>query len=117
MCDAEVVPIANCFVHGDESAEVEIDALTALWSEESGVTSEQMTINLIAGTRQAGARYRVMAFLHLPSLWASEQVRQLQVGLAKALARGFAVTPAEVQVITSIVESGHVVEAGETQDW
>jgi hypothetical protein len=28
-----------------------------------------------------------------------------------------AVAPAEVQVITSIVESGQVVEGGETQDW
>jgi hypothetical protein len=50
-------------------------------------------------------------------LWSSEQVRQLQVGLARALGRSFAVAPAEVQVITSIVESGQVVEGGETQDW
>jgi hypothetical protein len=111
------VPIANCFVHDDVPPGLEIDALTALWSEESGVGSGQMTINVIAGTRQTGAPYRVMAFLYLPSLWSSEQLRQLQVGLARALGRGFAVAPAEVQVITSIVESGHVVEAGETQNW
>jgi hypothetical protein len=80
------VPIVNCFVHDDVSPELEIDALTALWSEESGVDSEQMTINVIAGTRQTGAPYRVMAFLYLPSLWGSEQVRQLQDGLARALA-------------------------------
>ena len=111
------MPIANCFVHDDVSPELEIDVLTALWSEESGVDSEQMTINVIAGTRQTGAPYRVMAFLYLPSLWSSDQVRQLQVGLARALGRGFAAAPAEVQVITSIVESGHVVETGETQSW
>jgi hypothetical protein len=111
------VPIANCFVHDQLTPELELDALTRLWSQESGVGREQMTINVIAGTRQTGAPYRVMAFLYLPSLWSSEQVRQLQVGLARALARGLAVTPAEVQVITSIVESGHVVEGGEAQDW
>jgi hypothetical protein len=111
------VPIANCFVHDDVPPELEIDALTTLWSEEAGVGSEQMTINVIASTRQTGAAYRVMAFLYLPSLWSSEQVRQLQGGLARALGRGFGVAPAEVQVITSIVESGHVVEAGETQTW
>jgi hypothetical protein len=44
-------------------------------------------------------------------------VRRLQVGLASALGRGFAVAPAEVQVITSIVEWGRVVEDGKTQDW
>jgi hypothetical protein len=111
------VPIANCFVHDELHAEPGSDALTALWSEESGIGSEQMTINMIAGTRQYGAPYRVMAFLYLPSLWSSEQVRELQTGLARALGRGFGVAPAEIQVITSIVESGRVVEGGETQDW
>jgi hypothetical protein len=111
------VPIANCFVHDELPDDVESDRLTALWSEESGVGSEQMTINVIASVRQYGARYRVMAFLYLPSLWSSEQVRRLQVGLARALGRGFSVAPAEIQVITSIVESGQVVEGGETQNW
>ena len=58
-----------------------------------------------------------MAFIHLPSLRTSEQVGRLQVGLARALARGFAVAPGEVLVVTSIIESGHVVEGGETQAW
>jgi hypothetical protein len=111
------VPIANCFVRDDLPTDPDIDALTALWSDESGVSSEHMTINVIAGTRQAGAPYRVMAFLYLPTLWSSEQVRQLQVGLARALTRGFALASAEVQVISSVVHSGHVVEDGETQDW
>jgi hypothetical protein len=56
------VPIANCFVSDDLPLELGIDELTAFWSEESGVGSEHMTINLIAGTRQTGAPYRVMAF-------------------------------------------------------
>jgi hypothetical protein len=111
------VPIANCFVHDEVPPELEIDALTALWSEEAGVGTEQMTMNVISGSRQTGEPYRVMAFLYLPSLWSAQRVRQLQEGLARALARGFAVAPAEVQVITSIVESGHVVEGGETQAW
>jgi hypothetical protein len=46
----------------------------------------------------------------------SEQARQLQTGLARAPGWGFAVAPAEIQVIISIVESGQVVEGGETQD-
>jgi hypothetical protein len=110
------VPIANCFVDDVLLADLDGDALTALWSEESGIGSEQMTINVIR-THQYGAPFRVMAFLYLPSLWSSEQVRQLQTGLARALGRGFALAPADIQVITSIVESGQVVEGGETQDW
>jgi hypothetical protein len=111
------VPIANCFVPDELPPQLEVDALTGFWSKESGVSTAQMTINLIATTRQAGAPYRVTAFLYLPSLWSSDQVRQLQVGLARALGRGFAVDVSEIQVLTSIVASGHVVEGGETEDW
>ena len=111
------MPIANCFVRDDVPPPSEIERLTTLWSEESGVGAEQMTINVIGGTRQSGAAYRVMAFLYLPSLWSSQQVHQLQAGLARALGRGFTVAPAEVHVITFMVESGHVVEGGQTQDW
>ena len=111
------MPIATCFIRGGLTAPVETRGLTALWAEESGVSDEHMTINVVASIAQDGAPYGVMAFLYLPSLWSSEDVRRLQVGLARALGRGFAVDPAEVQVITSIVESGHVVEKGEIQAW
>jgi hypothetical protein len=111
------VPIVNCFLRDDEPPRPETARLTTLWSEESDIGAEHMTINMIAGARQIGAPYRVMAVLYLPSLWSSESVRQLQEGLARALSRGFAVAAGEVQVITSVVESGHVVEGGETQYW
>jgi hypothetical protein len=111
------MPIANCFIRGEVSPPTEIEGLAGLWSDESGVSDEHMTINVVAGTRQDGAAYRVMAFLYLPSLWSSQHVRRLQAGLARALCRGFGVAPSDVQVITSIVESGHVVESGQTQDW
>src|SRR5918996_3197987 len=71
----------------------------------------------LSGRSPDWAPYRVMAFIYLPSLRTSEQVGRLQVGLARALARGFAVAPGEVLVVTSIIESGHVVEGGETQAW
>ena len=111
------MPIANCFLRDGVTTGTEIQRLTRLWAEESGISDEHMTINVIAGTLQNGAGYRVMAFLYLPSLWSSEDVRRLQVGLATALAKGFEVDAVEVQVITLIVESGHVVENGETQEW
>ena len=111
------MPIANCFIAEETPADLESGALTAFWSEESGIDSKQMTINVIAGIRQYGAPHRVMAYLYLPSLLCSEQVRQLQTGLAQALCRGFAVALADIQVITSIVASGQVVEGGETQTW
>jgi hypothetical protein len=111
------VPIANCFVRGDLPADVDVEGLIALWSEESDVGPEEMTINLIAGARQGGSSYRLMAMLFLPSLWSPDAMRRLQRGLAAALSRGLELPLADVHVITSIVDSGHVVENGETQEW
>jgi hypothetical protein len=111
------VPIANCFLRGEHPAEADVDRLIALWSEESDVGPEEMTINLIAGARQGGSSYRLMALLFLPSLWSRDAVDRLQRGLAAALSRGLGLSPSDVHVITSIVDSGHVVENGQTQEW
>ena len=111
------MPIANCFVRDDVPTGPEIERLPRIWAEESGISAEHMTINVVAGTRQIGAAYGITALLYLPSLWSSAHARRLQVGLAKALGRGFSLDGSEVQVITSIVDSGHVVENGETQEW
>ena len=58
-----------------------------------------------------------MAFLYLPSLWRPDQVRDLQVGFATAICGHLDLAPPEVHVITTRVESGHVVEDGEVQEW
>lgn len=111
------MPIATCFIQGQLSPTPEIEGLTGFWSEESGVSREHMTINVVTGVRQSGAAYPVLAFLYLPSLWNPGEVRRLQVGLAMALSQVLDLTPASVHVITRVVESGHVVERGETQEW
>lgn len=110
------MPIANCFVRDDVADPAQVAELAVRWSEESGIDGEHMTVNL-ARVTQAGAPYRVMAFLHLPSLWNAEQIDRLQLGLARALADYFGLPASEVHVITSIVQPGHVVEEGETQRW
>jgi hypothetical protein len=111
------MPIANCFVGKDVFERADIEGLAPLWAEGSGVGAEHMTIDVVSRSFQEGAGYEVMAFLFLPSLWAPEDVRRLQLGLASALRRAFEVPAAEVQVLTSIVESGHVVEKGEIVEW
>jgi hypothetical protein len=75
-----------------------------------------MTINLLEA-HQAGKRYAVMAWLYLPSIWPDDAVGVLSEGLAAALADAFVVEPSSVQVVTSIVASGFVVEDGETVNW
>ena len=75
-----------------------------------------MTINVLAAHR-AGRQYAVMAWLYLPSLWSEQGVIALAEGLAAALADLSDAEPSAVQVLTSVVTSGTVVEGGKTLRW
>lgn len=109
------VPIANCFAVS-VPAGFDPDALVSAWARFSGIASDEMTVNLMRA-EQGGKRYEVMAWLYLPSLWSERDAGALGEGLAAALADGLAVDPSAVQVVTSVVPSGAVVEAGRTLRW
>ena len=108
------MPIANCFLAPDE--EPDVQAIVAAWSQRSGIAADEMTVNVLRA-KQGGKGYGVMAWLYLPSLWSKEDVVALGEGLAAALADVVHVHASEAQVVTSIVTSGLVVEAGETLRW
>lgn len=109
------MPIANCIVN--RSCQPGDSNIVELWSAECGVTATHMTVNIVNAEQQFGKAYRVMAVLYLPSLWPAKDRSLLQLGLARALAKYFSEPLSEIQVITSIVESGHVVESGQTETW
>lgn len=112
------MPIANCIISPELTATLEQpQSLIELWSGHSGQSSEHMTVNLISSIAQVGAGYKIMAFLYLPSLWSDKAVSQLQIGLARSLAEGFACDLSSVQIITTMVNSGFVVENGEQIEW
>jgi hypothetical protein len=96
--------------------DLDTSQIVAAWSHRSRIDSDEMTINLLEA-RQAGKPYAVMAWLYLPSVWPDDAVAALSEGLAAALADAFVVEPSSVQVVTSIVASGLVVEGGETVHW
>jgi len=109
------MPIANCIITSEcqESKYNLIDC----WASESGQSSEHMTVNIITSTQQLGKKYSAMATLFLPSLWSDSAVSSLQIGLAKALAKTYGLSLDDVNVITSIVGSGFVVESGKQEKW
>jgi hypothetical protein len=109
------VPIANCFT-ASVPDDLDPGPIVAAWSKHAAISADEMTVNLIP-LRQGGKRYAVMAWLYLPSLWSDEDVRALSEGLAAALSDTLSIEPSAVQVLTSIVMSGSVVEAGETVRW
>jgi hypothetical protein len=109
------MPIANCLVASVPN-DLDTSQIVAAWSNRSRIDSDEMTINLLEAL-QAGKPYAVMAWLYLPSVWPDDAVTALSEGLAAALADAFVVEPSSVQVVTSIVASGLVVEGGETVHW
>ena len=107
------MPIANCFFASEDFYP---ETIVTAWSHRSGIDSLEMTVNVVQ-TRQGGKKYAVMAWLYLPSLRSEEEVILLSEGLAAALADVAHVEPSSVQVLTSILPSGSVVEAGTTLRW
>lgn len=109
------MPIANCLVTSLPD-DLDPNEIVDAWSRSSGVEPDEMTVNVLA-TRQGGKRYAVMAWLYLPSLWSDDSVAALSEGLAAALAEALVVEPSSVQVVTSIVPPGLVVEDGKAMRW
>jgi len=109
------MPIANCVII--KECMNRSGNLIDLWSQEAGVASEHMTINVIVSDEQLGNKYKIMANLALPTLWSTSDISSIQVGLAKALSKYFIVEINEVHVITNIVASGTVVESGKEIQW
>ena len=112
------MPIANCIVSPRcyENAARSAD-LIQIWAHESGKSPDAMTVNIVLSTEQFGNPYDIMANLYLPSLWSKQDVALLQTGLAKALASYFEAPLNSVFVMTSILDSGQVVENGEQVVW
>ena len=109
------MPIANCIITPDCVAGT-ID-LIEVWANESGQSPEYMAINIMNSNDQFGYNYKVMANLYLPSLWSGPNASALQMGLAKVLSKYFKQAIDQVHIVTTIVESGMVVEAGQEQKW
>lgn len=109
------MPVANCIV--DLKCQFGEGDISDLWRLESGISSDEMTVNISVSHSQFGKRYSVMAMLYLPSVWSSKNISSLQLGLAKALSQYFSQPLSQVHVTTSIIESGFVVENGSEQEW
>ena len=109
------MPIVNCVI--TQECVPRSGNLIELWASESGMSPEHMTVNIITSSEQLGNKYKIMANLHLPSMWSASDISRLQLSLAKSLSHYFAVAISEVHVITNIVTSSRVVESGQEIKW
>ncbi len=112
------MPIAHCILGPDIKLDTSpVSLIVERWADYAGISGEHMTLTLTQSDAQFGLCYRLMATLYLPSLWSSEDVGILQLALARSLADCFDCSPASVHVITTIIQSGFVVEDGEIVKW
>jgi hypothetical protein len=110
-----IMPIVNCII--TKECVPGSGNLIELWARESGMSPEDVTVNIITSNEQLGNKYKIMANLSLPSMWLASDISRLQLGLARSLSHYFTVAINEVHVITNIVPSGMVVESGQEVKW
>ena len=111
------MPIANLFMRKTMADRLVTGGdLIARWASAANLAADHMTVNVVT-CDQFGAPYAVMAFLYLPTLWTDDQVNALQLGLASALTTALGVPPQSVQVVVTMVPSGHACEGGTIARW
>ncbi len=111
------MPIANCFIKEKQISLKELRKLSESWASEIQVDVDDVCLTFIPDCIQAGQQYKVLVNLYLPSLWSEDQVNHIQKSLLGILCGFFKVDSSQVFIMTSIIQSGHVVESGEIVKW
>ncbi|MCV5274217.1 hypothetical protein OFC49_26055, partial [Escherichia coli] len=69
------------------------------------------------GEAQFGKEYLAVCSLNLPTIWPSKSISLLQLGLSSAISEYYGLDASKVRVMTSLIESGYVVEGGSEIKW
>ncbi|MEM7319034.1 MAG: hypothetical protein AAF408_08425 [Pseudomonadota bacterium] len=112
------MPIANVFLRPDHPGlSGGLGDVTALWADAAGVSADHMTVNLVPLSGQEGVRFDAVAVLYLPTVWSSDQVGALQLGLTNALAAALGLSRSAIQVVVSMIQSGHATTGSTVEIW
>lgn len=111
------MPIATCFLRRKPAETIDLQGMADKWAREIGVAIEDVCLTFVPYHGQGGQQYEALVNLYLPSLWSADQVGKIQLGLLEVLTDHFGFQSKDVFIITSIVQSGHVVENGKIVKW
>ena len=111
------MPIANCYIKNKQVSQGELEELAGKWAEKLHIDIKDICLTILTDFTQVGQQYEVMINLFLPSLWAEEDVKTIQKTLLELLKSYLKIDPSEIFLITSIVQSGHVMENGKIAEW
>lgn len=111
------MPIAHCFIKEKEIVSSKIEDMAIEWANTIGVETKDVCLNLITDFYQFGQKYTILVNLYLPTVWSEDERKKIQIGLLQVLAKHLQVTPEKIFIMTSLIQSGHVVENGEILYW
>lgn len=111
------MPIVNCFTKNENIDDQLMDDLLNKWSEKIEVDRKDISINFINNFSQKGENYEFMVFMYLPTLWSQESIKRIQLSFLESIMVIFDVKAEDVFIITTKIDSGHVVENGEVLNW
>lgn len=111
------MPIAHCYLSPSLTHQADFAQLVKDWALEIGVSEKDITLNIISTHQQYGQQYQVMVNLYLPSLWPENAVKNIQESLAALLVKHLSISPQDLFIMTSIIQSGHVYSDGQTEEW
>ena len=111
------MPIANCYIKKEISGDADFQQLVAEWAKILQLSENDITLNLITDYKQFGQPYLVMVNLFLPSLWSETDIEKIQHTLSDLLQKHLKIDPGQIFIVTSIIESGHVLSEGKVERW
>lgn len=111
------MPIANCYINQITASTQQLETLTKEWADSIDVALKDICLSFIEVSNQTGQKYKVMVNLFLPTIWDKLSIERIQINLDRALKKHLNLRNEDVFIITSIVQSGNVVENGQIANW
>ena len=111
------MPVVNCLITEDALKLSQTDSIVQYWADLSNINPMDITINILPIYQQLGVGYPIFATMYLPSIWSSEAIKRIQLGLLKTLLVHSNRSKEEVFIVSILIDSGHVVENGIIQQW
>ncbi|SFB36529.1 hypothetical protein SAMN04488072_11964 [Lentibacillus halodurans] len=112
------MPIA--FFHASKDLKIskkQCERMLEDWATAASVGKEYCTINVVENIMQVGANYKLMVKLYLPSLWEENNVREIQRFLFQSIYDQLEIEKEDIFIMTSIIQSGHVMDKGKLEIW
>ncbi len=109
------MPIAHCSIRKELSEKADFSKLVKEWALSLQISETDITLNVIADYKQFGQQYPAMINLFLPSLWSKADIEKIQRTLSELLQKHLKIESDQLFIMTSIIESGHVLSEGKIE--